>query len=122
MPAGGDAYIMKHIIHDWDDERAGADSAQHPARACRRTDASSSSRRSSQPGNQPDLAKFIDVEMLLMTGGRERSAEEFRALFDANGFTHAHRAHGCAALVVEARIRTRVTCTAEAVAPGAESN
>ncbi len=32
-PGRGDAYIMKHIIHDWDDERALDDPAQHPQRA-----------------------------------------------------------------------------------------
>jgi hypothetical protein len=38
----------------------------------------------SEPG--PDLGKFIDIEMLLLPGGRERTAEEFRTLFDGAGF------------------------------------
>jgi hypothetical protein len=37
-------------------------------------------------GPQPDLGKSIDIEMLLWPGGRERTAEEFRALFDRSGF------------------------------------
>jgi hypothetical protein len=37
-------------------------------------------------GAEPDLGKFIDIEMLLMPGGRERSADEFRALFAGAGF------------------------------------
>jgi hypothetical protein len=37
-------------------------------------------------GGAPDLGKFIDIEMLLMPGGRERSADEFRALFTGAGF------------------------------------
>jgi cyclopropane fatty-acyl-phospholipid synthase-like methyltransferase len=36
--------------------------------------------------NEPHFSKFIDLNMLVMTGGRERTAEEFRALYDAAGF------------------------------------
>jgi hypothetical protein len=38
------------------------------------------------PGNEPDLGKFIDLEMLVMPGGRERTADEFKALFARSGF------------------------------------
>ena len=37
-------------------------------------------------GTQPDFGKLIDLEMLLMPGGRERTEEEFRALFERAGF------------------------------------
>jgi hypothetical protein len=40
------------------------------------------------PGStQPDFGKLVDIEMLLMPGGRERTEEEFRALFKRAGFT-----------------------------------
>jgi O-methyltransferase domain len=39
-----------------------------------------------QPGSAPDLMKLMDLEMLIMPGGRERTAEEFRALFARSGF------------------------------------
>jgi hypothetical protein len=39
-----------------------------------------------QPANTPDLGKLIDLEMVVMTGGRERTEEESRALFDRTGF------------------------------------
>jgi O-methyltransferase domain len=39
-----------------------------------------------QPGNAPDLTKLIDLEMLMMPGGRERTVDEFRALFARSGF------------------------------------
>lgn len=39
-----------------------------------------------QPANTPDLGKLIDLEMVVMTGGRERTEEESRALFDRAGF------------------------------------
>jgi hypothetical protein len=85
VPAG-DAYIMKHIIHDWDDERASIilgniATAMGTKRgrvilleAVIRADA------------EPDFGKFIDIEMLALPGGRERSADEFKALFARSGF------------------------------------
>ena len=86
VPDGGDAYIMKHIIHDWDDDRALTILANI--------------RRAMKPGgrvillesvlmppNQPDFGKLIDIEMMLMPGGRERTADEFRTLFQRAGFT-----------------------------------
>ena len=105
VPAGGDAYIMKHIIHDWDDERSG-----QILRNIRRVLPPQGRviliEAVVAPGNEPDLSKFIDIEMLLMTGGRERSADEFRALFDANGFELARIVPTGAPLsVVEARPR-----------------
>ena len=39
-----------------------------------------------QPGNQPDMGKLIDLEMLLLPGGKERTADEFGALFERAGF------------------------------------
>ena len=38
------------------------------------------------PGNTPDLGKLIDLEMLMLPGGRERTADEFASLFDRAGF------------------------------------
>jgi hypothetical protein len=38
------------------------------------------------PGNEPHLAKWIDMEMLMLPGGRERTADEFAKLFADNGF------------------------------------
>ena len=85
VPAG-DAYIMKHIIHDWDDARA--------ERILKNIHTAMTTRDGRlilletviQPGNQPDLGKLIDLEMLLMPGGRERTAEEFSALLVRGGF------------------------------------
>jgi hypothetical protein len=85
VPAG-DAYIMKHIIHDWDDERAVTILKNIRAAMTNREGRVIFLEAVIQPGNQPDLAKFIDLEMLLMPGGRERTAEEFRALFARAGF------------------------------------
>ena len=86
VPPGGDAYLMKHIIHDWDDERA--------AQILRTIHTAMGSTRGTvlliegvlAAGNEPGLGKLMDIEMLLLPGGRERSADEFRALFDRAGF------------------------------------
>jgi O-methyltransferase domain len=86
VPPGGDAYMMKHIIHDWDDERA--------AQILRSIHTAMGSKHGKvillegvlAPGNEPGLGKIMDLEMLLLPGGRERSAEEFRGLFDRAGF------------------------------------
>jgi hypothetical protein len=88
VPSGGDAYIMKHIIHDWDDERSTiilenirtALGAKADGRVILIDSVLAG-------GNEPDLGKLIDLEMLLMPGGKERNADEFRALFAGAGFT-----------------------------------
>src|SRR5262245_5341394 len=86
VPAGGDAYIMKHIIHDWDDDRA--------VQILR----SIHTAFGSKPGkvlllesvlpsnNEPGIGRVLDVEMMFMPGGRERTADEYAALFDRAGF------------------------------------
>ena len=86
VPEGGDAYIMKHIIHDWDDARA-TTILKNIAKAM-------GAKRGKvillesviAAGAAPDLGKFIDIEMLAWPGGKERSADEFRALFAGAGF------------------------------------
>lgn len=87
VPRGGDTYVMQHIIHDWDDARA--------ITILRNTRDALDGVIGGRllllegivaPANQPDLTKLIDIEMLLMPGGRERSEEEYRALLQAGGF------------------------------------
>jgi hypothetical protein len=79
LPEGVDAYLLKSIIHDWDDA-----AAIEILRKCR-TGIADTGRllvveRVIQPGNEPDRAKFSDLYMLVALGGRERTAEEFRSL------------------------------------------
>jgi len=85
VPEGGDAYIMKHIIHDWDDERA-TTILKNIRAAMNRGGRVILLDSVVSPGNQPDFAKMIDLEMLLMPGGRERTEQEFRELFARSGF------------------------------------
>jgi hypothetical protein len=86
VPPGADAYIMKHIIHDWDDDRAIRILQNIRSAAGKRPVRVILLESVIPPGNAPDLGKIIDLEMLLMPGGKERTAEEFQALFAAAGF------------------------------------
>jgi hypothetical protein len=84
VPSHADAIIMKHIIHDWDDPEA-----RTILRNCRKALAGKSGARVLliepviSPGNAPELGKFMDLEMMALPGGRERTEDEFRKLFAA---------------------------------------
>jgi hypothetical protein len=84
VPAGGDAFVMKHIIHDWDDARA-----LTILRNCRQASPQAKViliEAVLPAGNEPHLAKLLDLEMLTLPGGRERTEDEFRALFAQAGY------------------------------------
>jgi hypothetical protein len=82
VPAGGDAYLMKMILHDWDDERSIA-----LLKVVRAHNAPVLVMEAVlEPGNNGPGGKLLDLNMLVMTGGRERTAEEYAALFRAAGF------------------------------------
>lgn len=88
--AGGDAYLLKHVIHDWDDERALAILAT--CRKAMRDDARLLVIEGVYPPriDQSELGRGAasnDVNMLVSTGGRQRSADEFQALYAAAGFS-----------------------------------
>jgi hypothetical protein len=85
VPAGADAYLMKHIIHDWDDARALA-ILRNCHRAMPETGKLLLVEMVIPPGNEPHFGKIQDLEMMLSPGGLERTGEEFRALFAAAGF------------------------------------
>jgi cyclopropane fatty-acyl-phospholipid synthase-like methyltransferase len=85
VPEGGDAIIMKWIIHDWNDEQSIA-----IMRNCHRALPENGKlilvEAVVPAGNEPHFSKFIDLNMLVMTGGRERTEDEFRKLYEAAGF------------------------------------
>lgn len=85
VPEGGDAYVMKWIIHDWDDEKSIA-ILKNIHRAMNPSGKLLLIEMVVPEANQPDLSKFMDLNMLVMTGGRERTEPEFSALLDAAGF------------------------------------
>ena len=84
VPAG-DAYILSGILHDWDDEAATA--ILRTIRAAARPNARLLVIESVVPaGNEPDGAKWLDLLMLVLAGGRERSEEQWRWLIGGSGF------------------------------------
>jgi O-methyltransferase domain/Dimerisation domain len=96
----GDVYILSTILHDWDDERAAAILRTIQAAAPR--DARLLVIESVvQPGNEPDGAKWLDLLMLALFAGRERSEDQWRALLDAGGFEPIELRDG----LIEARCR-----------------
>ena len=87
VPSGGDAYIMKQIIHDWPDDRAVVILRNiHRALANQPNGRVILLESIIQTGDQLDFGKLIDIEMLLLPGGRERTEAEFRRLFELAGF------------------------------------
>jgi O-methyltransferase/methyltransferase family protein len=85
VPEGGDAYVMKWIIHDWDDEKSTA-ILKNIHRAMNKQGKLLLIEMVVLEGNQPDLSKFLDLNMMVMTGGRERTEAEFKSLLAASGF------------------------------------
>ena len=88
VPAGGDAYILKDIVHDWDDGRTMAILRNCHAAMARLPAAVRLLivEKVIPPGNEPFPGKLTDITMLLMTGGRERTANQYRALLGEAGF------------------------------------
>jgi hypothetical protein len=86
VPEGGDAYIMKNTLTNWDDEHA-IGILKNCYRAMPQGGKLLMVQSVIASGNQPDLGKFTDLEMLLVTtSGRERSAAEFEQVLSAAGF------------------------------------
>jgi hypothetical protein len=84
VPAGGDAYFMKWIIHDWNDERA--ITILKNIRNQVQTKGKVIIVDAVVPeNNDPDFSKFFDLNMLVMTGGKERTEKEFAQLLGAAG-------------------------------------
>jgi hypothetical protein len=86
LPSGADAIIMKHIIHDWDDE-----AARKILGACHRALGGRGKLLIADavvpPGNTPHFGKLLDLEMLALTPrGRERTKAEFTTLLRSSGF------------------------------------
>jgi O-methyltransferase len=89
VPAGADAYLLSHIIHNWDDERSAS-----ILRNCRAAMASTGrlllieqvlpSRVDASPVTQRAL--MADLHMMVITGGRERTEVEYGELLAASGF------------------------------------
>jgi O-methyltransferase domain len=85
IPAGADAYLFRHIIHDWTDEQS-VQILSH----CRKVIPDSGRLLVVEcvvpPGNDPSISKDFDMTMMTFPGGMERTEAEFRSLFAQAGF------------------------------------
>jgi O-methyltransferase domain len=85
VPEGADAYLLRHVIHDWTDEQS-----LQILRNCRKAIPDDGRLLVVEcvvpAGNEPSLAKAFDITMLTFPGGIERTAGEFRSLFEQAGF------------------------------------
>jgi O-methyltransferase domain/Dimerisation domain len=85
VPEGADAYLLKAVLHDWDDE-----DAARILRRCRTAIPDHGAllivERDLGAANDNADAKFSDLNMMVGPGGRERTREEFATLLAAGGF------------------------------------
>jgi hypothetical protein len=85
VPSGADAYVMRHIIHDWDDEKSltilrNCQAVMSPGNKLLLVESVI------PPGNDPFMGKFLDLTMMLIPGGKERTEEEYREIYVKAGF------------------------------------
>jgi ubiquinone/menaquinone biosynthesis C-methylase UbiE len=84
-PPGGDAYQMRHIIHDWTDEQCHT-ILGHIRKVIPKNGKLLVIEMVIKPRNEPQPAKWLDLNMLLIPGGRERTEEEYREMYAKAGF------------------------------------
>ncbi len=86
IPVKADIYLMKFILHDWNDEQSIvilknlAQSAETGAKLLLVETVIE------EDDNAPSMSKVMDLNMLVMTGGKERTAKEYAELFEKTGF------------------------------------
>jgi hypothetical protein len=85
VPGGADAYLLRHIIHDWDDAKAmrilqNIQQVMGPAGKLLLVEGVIPA------GNEPSFTKLLDLTMLVIPGGKERTEDEYRRLFASAGF------------------------------------
>lgn len=84
VPPGADVYILKNVIHDWDDDGS-ATILRNCQRALARNGRVLVVETLMSPDGNRFFASLMDLNMLVISGGRERGEAEYRALFDKAG-------------------------------------
>ena len=86
LPSGHDAYVLAHVLHDWSDDDAVA-----ILRKCREAVPAEGRLLIVEAvlpdGNMPHHGKLMDLLMLTVTGGVERTRDEFARILAQSGFT-----------------------------------
>ncbi|MEV5504274.1 methyltransferase [Nonomuraea fuscirosea] len=104
VPAGGDVYVLAQILHDWDDHAA--------LRILREVAAAMPPHGTllvveqvipEDDARHPE--KILDLHMLVLLGGRERTAGEWRRLFAAGGFALTEIEHGTRSVLLVGKLR-----------------
>jgi orsellinic acid C2-O-methyltransferase len=89
VPDGGDAYLLRHILHDWDDDRAATilgtcRMAMRPGAALLVIDQLLPHRAADTPEDR--FALTLDLHMYVLFGARERTENELRQMIEDAGF------------------------------------
>ena len=84
-PPGGDTYQMRHIIHDWTDEQCHT-ILSHIRKVIPKDGRLLVIEMVIKPKNEPQMAKWLDLNMLVLPGGRERTEAEYRDMYAKAGF------------------------------------
>ena len=85
VPAGGDAYILSHIIHDWNEEQC-LTILGHCRKAMKPDARLLIVETVLPPGDTPHQGKIQDMIMLVLPGGQERTEAEYATLLGKAGF------------------------------------
>jgi O-methyltransferase domain len=85
IPSGADAYLFRHVIHDWTDEQC-VQILSHCRNVITQNGRLIIVEAVVPTGNEPSLAKDFDMTMLTFPGGIERTAEEYKSLLEQAGF------------------------------------
>jgi hypothetical protein len=85
VPAGHDAYLLSHIIHDWDD-RENATILGNVREAMKPDGRLLIVEMVLPEGDEPHMGKMLDMMMMLVPGGEERTPSEYAELLEPNGF------------------------------------
>ena len=85
IPLKADAWFLRHILHDWNDEECRT-ILNNIGAQCRAGDRVLIAECVIREPNRPDPGKLLDMMMLMFLTGKERTEPEYRELFEATGF------------------------------------
>ncbi len=85
IPISADVYLMKFILHDWNDEQS-LTILKNLAKSAKPGAKLLLVETVVEENDAPSMSKIMDLNMLVMTGGKERTAKEYAALFEQTGF------------------------------------
>jgi hypothetical protein len=103
IPSGYDTYLLKHVLHDWDDAKC-VIILTNIRHAIRNSGRLLVLEHIVPPGNEPSMTKEYDLLMLALFVGKERTEAKFRSLLSKTGFELVRVVHTTSLLnVLEAR-------------------